>query len=207
MTAKTKAINTAAKLLEKKGAMTAAQINAFLKARGLQTLTSTELVNNFDKAAIKGNPKNKYAYTKKKTIVPVKEQAKAKPAKKAGKKPCKKACKKASKADGKPCTKSCKEKADAIAKAVVDGMTAKGRYRTIELPGGTKAQVDILQFNNLAALSNCIGLNPDSVKCPSKWVFLAGRGEWPPVFRGIDVHVNQEATGVLLVKRSMLVPN
>lgn len=206
MTAKNKAIDAAAKLLEKKGAMTASQINSILKARGLRTLTSTELVNNFDKAAIKGNPKNKYAYTKKKTIVPVKEQAKAKPAKKPAK-PAKKACKKACKADKKPCAKSCKEKADAIAKAVVDGMTAKGRYRTIELPGGTKVQVDILQFNNLAALSNCIGLNPDSVKCPSKWVFLAGRGEWPSVFRGIDVHVNQEATGVLLVKRSMLVPN
>lgn len=213
MTTKTKSIAAAEKLIAKKGALTAAQINAVLKARGLQTLTSTELVNNFDKAAIKGNPKNKYAYTKKqKTIIPVKKAAKAKPAKKctkackSAKKPVKKLPKKLAKDMAKTCDKV-REASVRIAKAVVDGMTAPGRYRTIEMPDGVKVQVDIVHFNNLAAMSNCISLNPHSMQEPGKWVFLAGKGEWPDTFRGIDVHVNPEATGVLLVRRSMIASN
>lgn len=167
----------------------AAQINSWLKKKGLAVLTSGDLVNNFDKKEIQGDRKNKYGYSAraaKKTVAPAPKAKKAvtKQAPKAKK--AKKAC---------SCNKACNAKtASKPSCRLPEGCAAVGSV--ITAPG-----FSIARHNQFVMLENALYRCEAAVKDPSAYVFLAGAGDWPAKYKGIEIISRGEAAGLLLTPR------
>jgi len=158
----------------------AKELNGLLKKAGIEPLTSTTLTRTFKRVPVKGDSKNKFAYTLKKTIdVPAKpaskKACKAKCAKKAApkaKKPAPKA-----KCNKSACTEPC------VAKCVI----------------AFDKEYDVRRHNAQTQLRNCLVCKPEAVRNPSAWAFIAGGDDWPEEYEGVRILKDDDSVGVLLV--------
>lgn len=224
---KDKSIAEANRFLRKNGNSTAAEINKSLRSKKLPELNPTELVNAFPKIPVQ-NRRYKYVYQAKpdapaqeaKKPAPAKKPAKkVAPAKKAAKpaqekKVCdKKACSKKPAKKAAPAKKACDKKECAkkpwkhgckrsdFVSAVMERLSCHGPFKKIKLDDGRIASINIRQYNAVATLANCLSEMPEAERNPEAFVFLAGRGEYPSTFRGIEVFNNGRTAGVILIPR------
>jgi len=228
---KDKSIAEANRFLQKNGNSTAAEINKNLRSKKLPELNPTELVNAFPKIPVQNRRYKYVYQAKPaapaqgaKKPAPAKQPAKKaakpatakKPVKKAapGKKVCdKKTCTKKPAKKAAPAKKTCDKKecakkpwkygckrSDFVA-AVMERLSCHGPFKKIKLDDGRVASINIRQYNAVATLANCLSEMPEAEKNPEAFVFLAGRGEYPSTFRGIEVFNNGRTAGVILIPR------